>query len=91
MRTVFVLIYAPESIAESSRSRGTVYSVFEDRETAEAMKRTGDTVAEVPFFETEKSRKVNESQIDFLGLPAGGRGQGQPCTYVDCERMRGEK
>ena len=87
MKTVFVLIYSPESIAESNRSRGTVYSVFEDRETAEAMKRTGDSVAEVPFFETEKSRKVNESQFDFLGLPAE---EGLPCTYVDCERMRGE-
>lgn len=54
MKTVFVLIYNPESIAESSRGRGTVYSVFEDKETAEAMKRTGDTVAEAPYFETDR-------------------------------------
>lgn len=34
---------------------------------------------------TEKSRKVNESQIDFLGLPAE---EGLPRTHVDCERLR---
>ena len=33
----------------------------------------------------EKSTKVNESQIDFLGLPAE---EGLPCTRVDCEKLR---
>ena len=34
---------------------------------------------------TEKTEKVNKSQIDFLGLPAE---EGTPCTHIDCERMR---
>ena len=34
---------------------------------------------------SEKTEKVNESQIDFLGLPAE---EGLPCTHVDCERLR---
>ena len=45
----------------------------------------GDEKAKVIVENVAGRGKVNESQNDFLGLPAE---EGLPCTHVDCERLR---
>ena len=56
MRTVYVLVANSEAALQGVR--GTVYAVFDDKETAERMKRDGDEVVEVPYF-IELSAKVS--------------------------------
>ena len=54
MKTVYVLVTNSEAALQGVR--GTVYAVFGDKETAEKMKREGDEVAEVPYFEDKLDR-----------------------------------
>lgn len=53
MKTVYVLLFNPEAIADNDHKKGVVHAVFEDKTTAERMKREGDVVVEVPFFKDD--------------------------------------
>ena len=63
MRTVYVLMYWSDedgmmdvSTGEKSPPKLKPYAVFGDKETAEKMKREGDEVVEVPYFEDKSDR-----------------------------------
>ena len=55
MRTVYVLMYEAET-KDGPEMRP--YAVFEDSITAEKMKRDGDEIVKVPFFEDPTERLV---------------------------------
>lgn len=63
MRCVYVLMYWSDEdgmvnvpTGEKSPSKLKPYAVFGDKETAEKMKREGDEVVEVPYFEDKSDR-----------------------------------
>jgi hypothetical protein len=63
MRTVYVLMYWSDEdgvmdvpTREKSPPKLRPYAVFEDSITAEKMKRTGDEIVKVPFFEDRSDR-----------------------------------
>ena len=63
MRTVYVLMYWSDegrimdvSTGETSPPKRRPYAVFEDSITAEKMKRDGDEIVAVPYFEDKPDR-----------------------------------
>ena len=60
MRTVYVLVYMQKTAGPDGKEfmTPTPYAVFEDSITAEKMKRDGDEIIRVPFFEDPTERTL---------------------------------
>ncbi len=76
MRTVYVLMYWSDedgmmdvSTGEKSPPRLKPYAVFEDKGTAEEMKRDGDEIVKVPYFEDKSNKSdLNIPSPNILGF-----------------------
>lgn len=104
MKKVYVLMYwsvedglTNEGTGESTPPKMRPYAVFEDKGTAEAMKRPDDTIVEVPYFHGEGDPAPN--LIGTKTSTGSGHISTTPCDdkrtfpyypYITCQNTAGE-
>ena len=77
MRTVYVLVYMQKTAGPDGKEfmTPTPYAVFEDSITAEKMKRDGDEIIRVPYFEdkSDRSNLLSTSPNSIHVMPCNDR------------------